>query len=113
MNRFVHHPWLLPFFGFILFAMMIYIFYHEPLMNQLYSTRSLDPFEDAAEPSPEDLDAANTNYAALLLFLQKYPARAIPFIKDMKDKLYGESCTVKPDIDFKTIAKFPNGMVFV
>ena len=74
---------------------------------------SMDYFEDIAQPSPEELDAANTNYAALLLFLQKYPTKSIPFIKDMKNKLYGESCTVKPSIDFENIAKFPNGMVFV
>jgi len=106
MNRFLHHPLTRLFLVVLLLLVTVYVIQREHV-------QSVDSFEDTVEPSPEELDAANTNYAALLLFLKKYPSRSIPFIKDMKNKLYGDSCTVKPSIDFESIATFPNGMVFV
>ena len=74
---------------------------------------TMDSFTDSMEPSKEDLEKANEQYAGLLLFLQRFPSRSIPFIKDIQSKLFDSSCTVKPSIDFGSIATFPNGMVFV
>lgn len=83
----------------------------------LYHTRSqihriIDPYSNPT-PSAEALETANQQYAALLLFLQTYPDRSIPFIKDIQSKFFGDSCTVKPNLSFQTLAQFPNGMIFV
>lgn len=112
MNRFFQ-PSIARFFGFVLISIVLYVIYQRLRSNSMTLHHQIDEFKDSSAPTEEELESANTNYAALLLFLQKYPEKSIPFIKDMKDKLYGGECTVKPSIDFKNIAKFPNGMVFV
>jgi hypothetical protein len=107
MNRFPDPRGMYLFFGaLLLIATLIYT---------IIQPREPRPYEgfDAKEPSQEDLEAANSHYAALLLFIQKYPARSIPFIEDVKNKFYETSCTVKPSIDFSSIASFPKGMIFV
>lgn len=117
MNRFLSNPrviWGLTIVIGILVISGIYVSVSRHIRNINTIIRYTDTFKDVSDsPTTEEIESANTNYAGLLLFLKKYPTRAIPFIKDVKDKLYGDSCTVRPDIDFENLAKFPNGMVFV
>ena len=56
--------------------------------------------------------AANNNYASILLFLQKNPAKSAKFIADIKDKFFADNCTIKNNIDFLNLAQMPNGMPF-
>lgn len=56
--------------------------------------------------------AANNNYASILMFLQKNPAKSSKFILDVKSKFFSDSCTVKDNIDFPNLAKLPYGMPF-
>ena len=46
------------------------------------------------------------------MFLQKNPADSVKFISDIKKKFFSDSCTVKDNIDFNTIAQLPDGMPF-
>jgi hypothetical protein len=75
-----------------------------------YRDNIIDSFEDNV--SDTDLSEANNHYASLLLFLQQHPTKSIKFIEDIKRKFFNESCSVKDNIDFSTIAKFDNGMIF-
>jgi hypothetical protein len=113
MNRFAISSsprWIFSILSGILVVIGIYLVINRCGMR---NTR-MDGFTDTPDsPTSDELEAANTHYAGLLLFLQKYPSRAIPFIKDVKDKIYDTNCTVKSSIDFQSLAKFPNGMVFV
>lgn len=70
----------------------------------------IDSFENNV--SDTDLSEANNHYASLLLFLQQHPTKSIKFIEDIKKKFFNESCSVKDNIDFSTIAQFDNGMIF-
>jgi hypothetical protein len=89
--------------------LLFILFFYISTTNRLSQNENFN----TKDPSQEDLEAANSHYAALLLFIQKYPARSIPFIEDVKNKFYETSCTVKPSIDFSSIASFPKGMIFV
>lgn len=75
-----------------------------------YRDNIIDSFEDNV--SDTDLSEANNHYASLLLFLQQHPTKSIKFIEDIKKKFFNESCSVKDNIDFSTIAQFDNGMIF-
>ena len=69
---------------------------------------------DPTAPVKDDPDtvAANDNYIALLMFIQKNPSKSIKFIEDIKKKFFSNTCTIKDNIDFKNIAQLPNGMIF-
>jgi hypothetical protein len=72
--------------------------------------QQVDP---AGKPSSDpEAATANNNYASILMFLQKNPAKSVKFIKDVKQKFFNDSCTIKDDIDFNNIAKMPFGMPF-
>lgn len=72
--------------------------------------QQVDP---AAKPNSDpEATTANNNYASILLFLQKNPAKSVKFIADIKQKFFNDNCTVKDDIDFNNIAKLPFGMPF-
>jgi len=62
--------------------------------------------------SHPDKEAANQQYASLLLYLKKNPADSAAFIDDIKRKFFKDQCTVKNLIDFEHIAEMPQGMVF-
>lgn len=109
MNRFPDLRGGAPLFVGALFLIAVTLFY----LTRSREPQPYEPFGEAASPSEEELEAANSNYAALLLFIQKYPARSIPFIEDVKNKFYESSCTVKSSIDFPSLAAFPKGMIFV
>ena len=67
---------------------------------------------DAKIVNDPDATTANNNYASILLFMQKYPAKSGNFIADIKNKFFTDSCTVKDNIDFPNIAQMPAGMPF-
>jgi len=62
--------------------------------------------------SNPEANTANNNYASILMFLQKNPAKSVKFISDIKQKFFNDSCTVKNNIDFNNIAQLPSGMPF-
>ncbi len=70
----------------------------------------VNPF-GSIQANPEAAQA-NNNYASILLYLQKNPARSVKFIEDIKNKFFDTNCNVKHDINFTEIAKMPDGMVF-
>lgn len=75
-----------------------------------YRDNIIDSFENNV--SDTDLSEANNHYASLLLFLQQNPTKSIKFIEDIKKKFFNETCSVRDNIDFSTIAQFDNGMIF-
>lgn len=62
--------------------------------------------------SDQEANAANNNYASILMYIQSHPSKSINFISDIKQKFFNNSCTVKDDINFNTIAQMPSGMPF-
>lgn len=67
----------------------------------------------SAEPkSNPEKDAANNNYAAILLYVKNNPSESFKFIQDIKQKFFDSSCSIKSNIDFNKIAQLPNGMIF-
>jgi hypothetical protein len=62
--------------------------------------------------SNPDIDAANNNYASLLMFIKSNPSKSTTFIKDIKQKFFNKDCSVKDDIDFNNIAQLPLGVTF-
>ena len=67
---------------------------------------------DAKIADNSDATTANNNYASILLFMQKNPAKSGKFIADVKNKFFTDSCAVKDNIDFPNIAQMPSGMPF-
>lgn len=88
---------------FIILIILLMFFMH-------YRDNIIDSFENKI--SDTDLSEANNNYASLLLFLQQNPTKSIKFIEDIKKKFFKDTCSVKDNIDFSTIAQFDNGMIF-
>jgi len=80
--------------------------------NESYINYSQQVNPSAPIKSDPDATAANNNYASILMFLQKNPAKSVKFIKDIKQKFFMDDCTVKDNIDFNNIAQLPDGMPF-
>lgn len=66
----------------------------------------------ASVKSNPEANTANNNYASILMFLQKNPAKSVKFISDIKQKFFTDACTVKNNIDFNNLAQMSNGMPF-
>lgn len=62
--------------------------------------------------SNPEANTANNNYASILMYIQKNPNNSIKFISDIKQKFFDDSCTIRDNIDFNSIAQMPNGMPF-
>jgi hypothetical protein len=62
--------------------------------------------------SNPEANTANNNYASILMYIQKNPAKSVKFVTDIKQKFFNDSCTIKDNIDFNNIAQMPNGMPF-
>lgn len=62
--------------------------------------------------SNPNTDAANNNYAAILMFIKDNPSKSLKFIQDIKQKFFDNSCKVKSNIDFNNIAQLPSGVIF-
>jgi len=93
--------------------LLITLIYTLLFKKQEYFTnypQQVDP--NAPIKSNPDAMAANNNYASILLFLKQNPSKSVKFIEDIKQKFFNDTCTVKNDIDFTNIAKFPFGMPF-
>ena len=66
----------------------------------------------AIPKSNPNIDAANNNYAAILMFIKDNPSKSIKFIQDIKQKFFDDSCKVKSNIDFNNISQLPLGVIF-
>ncbi len=67
---------------------------------------------NAPVKSNPEANTANNNYASILMYIQKNPSSSVKFITDIKQKFFNDSCTIKDNIDFNSIAQMPNGMPF-
>jgi hypothetical protein len=91
----------------LILFMKVSLNYRESFINY---PQQINPM--AAPTTNSEAVTANNNYASILLFLQKNPSGAGKFIADIKQKFFSDSCTVRDNIDFQSIAKMPNGMPF-
>lgn len=94
----------------ILLIILFIVIITKPSESFINYPQQVNPVADIK--SNPDASVANNNYASILMFLQKNPAKSVKFIADIKQKFFNDDCTVKDNIDFKTIAKLPNGMPF-
>jgi len=67
---------------------------------------------DAPISQNNDIETANNNYAALLLFIKNNPSKSANFIADIRNKFFEDQCKVKNYIDFNNIATFSDGVPF-
>lgn len=72
--------------------------------------QQVDPM---AKPiSNPDVEAANNNYASILMFIKDNPSKSLNFIQDIRKKFFEDTCKVKSNIDFNNIAQLPMGVPF-
>ena len=72
--------------------------------------QQIDP--NAKPKSDPEAASANNNYASVLMYIQSNPSKSLKFIQDVKSKFFNDSCTVKSNIDFNSIAQMSDGMPF-
>jgi len=93
--------------------LLIILFYNLYLKSSdsfINYPQQVDPM--AKPVSNPDIEAANNNYASLLMFIQNNPSKSLNFIQDIRKKFFDDSCKVKSNIDFSTIAQLPLGVPF-
>ena len=94
----------------ILLSILFYILYSKTSDSFINYPEQVDPM---AKPiSNPDIEQANNNYSALLMFIQNNPSKSINFIQDIRKKFFDDTCKVKSNIDFTSIAQFPLGVPF-
>jgi hypothetical protein len=93
-----------------LLLILIYILYSKPSDSFVNYPQQVDPM--AKPVSNPDIEAANNNYASLLMFIQNNPSKSLNFIQDIRKKFFDDTCKVKSNIDFSTIAQLPLGVPF-
>lgn len=93
-----------------LLLILIYILYSKPSDSFVNYPQQVDPM--AKPVSNPDIEAANNNYASLLMFIQNNPSKSLNFIQDIRQKFFDDTCKVKSNIDFSTIAQLPLGVPF-
>ena len=101
--------WII-FLNVTLLLVLLIQLYKQPKESYVNYPQQVNP--SAPVKSDPDATAANNNYASILMFLQKNPAKSVKFIQDVKQKFFTDTCTVKDNIDFPNIAQLPNGMPF-
>lgn len=101
--------WII-FLNIILLLVLLVQLYKQPKESYVNYPQQVNP--SAPVKSDPDAAAANNNYASILMFLQKNPAKSVKFISDIKQKFFNDDCTVKNNIDFNNIAQLPDGMPF-
>jgi hypothetical protein len=104
-----YSSWII-FLNILLILVLIYVIFfkqHEYFINY---PQQVNPI--SLVKSNPDATAANNNYASILIFLKNNPAKSVKFIEDIKHKFFDNNCSVRNDIDFNNIAKFPLGMPF-
>jgi hypothetical protein len=62
--------------------------------------------------SNSDIEAANNNYASILMFIKNNPSKSIGFIQDIQKRFFDDSCKVKSNIDFNNITQMPTTVIF-
>jgi hypothetical protein len=101
--------WII-FLNITLLLVLLIQLYKQPRESYVNYPQQVNP--SAPVKSDPDAAAANNNYASILMFLQKNPAKSVKFISDIKQKFFTDGCTVKDNIDFNNIAQLPDGMPF-
>jgi hypothetical protein len=94
----------------ILLMILFYILYSKSADSFINYPQQVDPM--AKPVSNPDIEVANNNYASLLMFIQNNPSKSLNFIQDIKKKFFDDSCKVKSNIDFRSIAQLPLGVSF-
>lgn len=94
----------------ILLIILLFILHTKQSDSFINYPQQVDPM---AKPiSKPEVEAANNNYASLLMFIQNNPSKSLNFIQDIRKKFFDDSCKVKSNIDFTTIAQLPMGVPF-
>ena len=105
--------WLIILNSILLMTLIVIILMNTDSVNETFINYPEQVNPSAKISSDSDASAtANNNYASILMFLQKNPAKSGKFIEDIKSKFFDTSCNIKSDIDFKSIATMPYGMPF-
>jgi hypothetical protein len=107
--RFGFSSWIIV-LNVILLCVLIATLLYKPRDYFVNYPQQINPLE-APKSNPETI-TVNNNYASILMYIQKNPDKSAKFISDIKQKFFNDSCTVKDNIDFKSIAKMPLGMPF-
>ena len=94
----------------ILLIVLLYILHLRQTDSFTNYPQQVDPM--AKPVSKPDVDAANNNYASLLMFIQSNPSKSLNFIQDIRKKFFDDTCKVKSNIDFNNIAQLPLGVPF-
>jgi hypothetical protein len=101
--------WII-FLNLILLSILLYILYSKPKDSFINYPQQVNPMTKPV--SNPDVEAANNNYASILMFIQNNPSKSLNFIQDIRKKFFDDSCKVKSNIDFGTIAQLPLGVTF-
>ena len=91
---------------------MIHLFFPRTIHTDFFLNPAQQTDPTATVKDDIDLAAANNNYIALLMFIQKNPGKSAKFIEDIKQKFFNDTCAVKDTIDFNHVAQLPSGMIF-
>ena len=106
--------------GFSGWIIVLNVFLLVLLLVQLSQARGKEAFlnipqqVDPDAPLKKDpaVDTANMNYTSLLAFIKENPLKSGPFIQDIRQKFFADTCAVKNYIDFNNIISLPNGPIF-
>lgn len=101
--------WII-FVNIILLSILIYKLISNTGESFINYPQQINPM--ATPKNNSTIDAANNNYASILMFIKDNPSKSINFIKDIKQKFFDDSCKVKSNIDFNNIAQLPMGTTF-
>lgn len=89
------------FLATILLYIMIYLFHYTKEGFVTIPTMTIP----AGNQQSAALDTLNGNWRSILDYLSKNPEKALPFITDVKDKFFSDTCSLKqPRIDFQNLA---------
>jgi hypothetical protein len=94
----------------ILLVILLYNLYSKSSDSFINYPQQVNPM--AKPMNNSDVEQANNNYSALLMFIQNNPSKSLNFIQDIRQKFFDDSCKVKSNIDFRSIAQFPLGVPF-
>jgi hypothetical protein len=109
LTKLGYSSWIIILNLILLFA-LLYILYSKHSDSFINYPQQVDPM--AKPKSNPDVEAANNNYASLLMFIQNNPSKSLNFIQDVRKKFFDDTCKVKSNIDFSTIAQLPLGVPF-
>jgi hypothetical protein len=93
-----------------LLIILLYVLHSKSADSFVNYPQQVDPM--AKPVSNPDVEQANNNYAQILMFIQNNPSKSIKFIQDIRKKFFDDTCQVKSNIDFTSIAQLPLGVPF-